>query len=145
VIGSSTRIQAVLRNAGDLEAWVATEVGSQHLEHRPAVVGDQHRDRRPSSIGFARSPKAIEGWQSPPRMFSPSVAVMSDMHVVPKQGQWTVEETGVGDLGTFPSQHAAIEVGRGRAQQEHAELFIHDEHGRMFDRSSFGHDPRGGG
>ena len=68
-----------------------------------------------------------------------------DIHVVPKAGKWTVEQTGVGELANFPTQEAAIGHARERAQQERAELFVHDEQGRIRDRSSFGNDPRGGG
>ena len=69
---------------------------------------------------------------------------MTGIHVVHKQGSWVVEQAG-GQLGTYPSQDAAIEAGREKAKTAQGELFIHDEQGQIRDRSSFGNDPRGRG
>jgi hypothetical protein len=63
-------------------------------------------------------------------------------HVVPHDGEWAVEREGAERAGSLhPTQREAIDVGRERAIRDHGELVIHDRHGRIRDKDSYGNDP----
>jgi len=64
------------------------------------------------------------------------------VHVVPRDGSWAVRRSGADrDSSRHSTQADAIGAGRGTAQREHTELFIHGRDGRIRDRDSFGNDP----
>jgi hypothetical protein len=74
--------------------------------------------------------------------------VMYSVHVVPHQagdGKWLVEVTGQEEEQTFSTQQEAIGAARQLAEDNKGELFVHNLQGQIEDRSSYGHDPRGGG
>ena len=51
----------------------------------------------------------------------------SSVHVVPRDGEWGVRRSGADrDSSRHDTQADAIRTGRGTAQREHTELFIHD-------------------
>lgn len=63
-------------------------------------------------------------------------------HVVPSEDKWAVKKEGAEKAGSLhPTQGEAIEVGRDRAIRDRGELVIHDRHGRIRDKDSYGHDP----
>ena len=43
--------------------------------------------------------------------------------------------------GLYDTKLEALNVGRGIAKNNHSELVIHDRHGVIRDKDSFGHDP----
>ncbi len=64
------------------------------------------------------------------------------VHTVSRDGEWAVRRSGADrDSSRHDSQAEAIRSGRGTAQREHTELFIHGRDGRIRDRDSFGNDP----
>jgi hypothetical protein len=66
----------------------------------------------------------------------------SSVHVVPRDGELGVRRSGADrDSSRHDTQADAIRSGRGTAQREHTELFIHGRDGRIRDRDSFGNDP----
>jgi hypothetical protein len=63
-------------------------------------------------------------------------------HVVPRGGGWAVRKAGSSRVSsTHKTQHAAIEDAKRGAKRDHAEVVIHDRHGRIRDKDSYGHDP----
>lgn len=63
-------------------------------------------------------------------------------HVVPRDGGWAVRKEGASRASkTFSNQADAIRYGRGQAQKERSELYIHRKDGTIRERSSFGNDP----
>jgi tetratricopeptide (TPR) repeat protein len=63
-------------------------------------------------------------------------------HVVPTEGGWAVRRERSDKAGSVhDTQREAIEVGRERAIRDHGELVIHDTHGRIRDKDSYGNDP----
>lgn len=66
----------------------------------------------------------------------------SNLHVVPRGDQWAVQREGAGRASSLhPTQADAIDAGRGIAQDERGELFIHRPNGQIRDRDSYGNDP----
>lgn len=64
------------------------------------------------------------------------------VHIVPHGGDWAVRRSGADRVSSrHDTQADAIRSGRGTAQREHTELFIHGRDGRIRDRDSFGNDP----
>ena len=66
---------------------------------------------------------------------------MSDVHVVPHGDSWALEVAG-NKQQTFATQDEAISRGRELAEEEHSELVVHGEAGRVRDKDSHGNDPR---
>lgn len=66
-----------------------------------------------------------------------------NQHVVPSSnGGWSVRSTGAARATkTFPTQNAAIRLGRALARKDGSELYIHRSDGTIRDRSSYGRDP----
>lgn len=65
-----------------------------------------------------------------------------DVHVVPHDDKWAVRRPHSDRVSrTFDTQQDAIDYGRGIAQRDQSELFIHRPDGRIRDRDSHGRDP----
>lgn len=65
-----------------------------------------------------------------------------NQHVVPADGSWGVRGAGNQRLTSIHSTQAdAISSARAIAQHQHSELFIHNRHGQIRDRDSYGNDP----
>jgi len=64
-----------------------------------------------------------------------------DIHVVPVGDRWAVETQGVG-RETFETQDEAIASGTEQARDQQVELLIHGDDGQIWERNSFGNDPR---
>jgi hypothetical protein len=66
-----------------------------------------------------------------------------DVHVVPAQEGWAVEEaSNRAGRRLFATQEDAITAATEMARQNRGELFIHGRDGQIRSRSSFGQDPR---
>ena len=65
-----------------------------------------------------------------------------NQHVVPYQGQWAVRGEG-NERRTYitDTQSEAIDLARSIAENQRSELFIHNRHGEIRDRNSYGNDP----
>ena len=64
-----------------------------------------------------------------------------NQHVTPKGDLWQV--IGAGNLKAtklFDTQKDAIDYGREIAKNQHSELVIHNTHGRICDKDSYGND-----
>jgi len=67
---------------------------------------------------------------------------MANQHVVPNNGQWQVKrENASRATKTFDTQREAIAYGRNIAIHQEAELVIHNRHGHIRDKDSYGNDP----
>ncbi|MFB3921976.1 MAG: DUF2188 domain-containing protein [Terriglobia bacterium] len=65
-----------------------------------------------------------------------------NQHVVRRDDQWGVKREGADRAGSLhPTQREAIDVARRRAIRDGGEVVIHDRHGRIRDKDSYGHDP----
>ncbi len=65
-----------------------------------------------------------------------------DQDVVPTGKDWGVRGGGNRRLTSIHStQSAAIESARNIARNQQSELFIHNRHGQIRDRDSYGNDP----
>lgn len=65
-----------------------------------------------------------------------------NVHIVPHEGNWAVKKEGNDrSTSTHRTQAAAENVGRRIARREESELVIHDRHGRIRDKDSYGNDP----
>jgi len=65
-----------------------------------------------------------------------------NQHVVPHGNEWGVKAAGAERFTSFFSTQAeAIDAGRQIAQNQQSELFIHNRHGQIRDRDSYGNDP----
>jgi len=65
-----------------------------------------------------------------------------NQHVVPKGKEWGVRGEGNDRLtSTTPTQRAAIDRAREIAIREKSEVVIHDRHGKIRDKDSYGKDP----
>ena len=64
-------------------------------------------------------------------------------HVVPSaSGGWNVKKGGAGrSSGHFDTKQQAVDVARQISQNQHTELFIHGQDGRIQSRDSHGSDP----
>jgi hypothetical protein len=66
-----------------------------------------------------------------------------NQHVVPHAGDWAVKGAkNARATVVVPTQKQAIGIGRGIAQNEGSELFIHNRQGQIRERDSHGSDPR---
>lgn len=64
-----------------------------------------------------------------------------NQHVVPYGGKWAVRPEKSDRVGSIHrTQSAAINVGEKRAKLERSELVIHDRHGKIRDKDSYGKD-----
>ena len=67
---------------------------------------------------------------------------MANQHVVPNNGCWQVKrENAKRATKTFNTQTEAIKYGRDIAIRQQSELVIHDRHGRIGDKDSYGNEP----
>lgn len=65
-----------------------------------------------------------------------------NQHVVPHGNQWGVRGASAKRCSSLHSTQAeAIQAGRGIARNQQSELFIHNRHGQIRDRDSYGNDP----
>lgn len=63
-------------------------------------------------------------------------------HVVPNDDQWAVKREGAEKAGSVhDTQKEAIGVARDRAIRDRGEVVIHDRHGQIRDKDSYGNDP----
>lgn len=70
------------------------------------------------------------------------MADQDNQHVVPHGDDWAVRREGSDRVGSVhDTQRDAIEVARQRAIRDRGEVVIHDRHGRIRDRDSYGNDP----
>ncbi len=65
-----------------------------------------------------------------------------NQHVVPHDGQWAVRGEGNERLTYITETQAeAINMARSIAENQQSELFIHNRHGQIRERNSYGSDP----
>lgn len=65
-----------------------------------------------------------------------------NQHVVPSDEGWGVRGEGNDRLTSkHPTQSDAIDAARDIARNERSEVVIHDRHGRIRDKDSYGNDP----
>jgi hypothetical protein len=65
-----------------------------------------------------------------------------NQHVVPHSDGWAVK--GAGNqraTSVHPTQREAIESARDIARNQHSEMLIHGENGRIRERNTYGDDP----
>ena len=63
-------------------------------------------------------------------------------HVVRHGTGWAVRKAGSSRVSSnHTTQHAAIEKAKRAAKRDHGEVVIHDRHGRIRDKDSYGPDP----
>ncbi len=65
-----------------------------------------------------------------------------NQHVVPRGNQWAVKGEG-NERNTYitPTQSQAIDLARSIAENQQSELFVHNRHGQIRERNSYGNDP----
>lgn len=67
---------------------------------------------------------------------------MAEQHVVPNNGKWQVKKAGAEKATkTFDTQKEAIDYAREIAMNQQTEVVIHDRHGKIRDKDSYGNDP----
>jgi hypothetical protein len=67
---------------------------------------------------------------------------MANQHVVPNGGDWAVRGEGNSRLTAIvDNKSEAIRIARDIAINQMAELVIHNSHGIIIDRDSYGRDP----
>jgi hypothetical protein len=67
---------------------------------------------------------------------------MPNQHIVRRGTEWAIRKEGADrDTRKFDTQAQAIEAGREIAINQGSELFIHDRHGRIRERNTYGDDP----
>jgi hypothetical protein len=65
-----------------------------------------------------------------------------NQHVVRRDDGWAVRGEGnTRDTEHCDTQAEAVRLGTEIAKNQHSELFIHNRHGQIRERNSFGHDP----
>lgn len=65
-----------------------------------------------------------------------------NQHVVPAKDDWGIRGEGNKRLTSIHATQAeAISAARDIAKNQHSELFIHNRHGQIRDRDSYGNDP----
>ena len=65
-----------------------------------------------------------------------------NQHVVPHGNDWAVKGAGNGKATYITdTQSEAIELARDIAQNQNSELFIHNRHGQIRERNTYGDDP----
>ena len=67
---------------------------------------------------------------------------MGNQHVVKREDGWAVRREGANkDTSRHSTQEQAIETGTEIAKNQKGELLIHDRHGKIRERNSYGNDP----
>ena len=67
---------------------------------------------------------------------------MANQHVTPHNGKWQVKRENAGRATkVFPRKTDAVSYAHDIAKNQHGELIIHDRHGKITDKDSFGNDP----
>ena len=65
-----------------------------------------------------------------------------NQHVVPHGNNWAVRGEGNSKVTKqFDTQREAIQHARETAIKQESELFIHNQHGQIRERNSYGNDP----
>lgn len=65
-----------------------------------------------------------------------------NIHIVPKDNRWAVKEEGKAKpASTHRTQELARQAGVPAAKENKSELVIHDRHGKIRDKDSYGNDP----
>lgn len=65
-----------------------------------------------------------------------------NQHVVKRDDGWAIRGEGnEKDTSHHSTQSDAIERAREIAQHQHSEVIIHDRHGKIRDKDSYGNDP----
>jgi hypothetical protein len=65
-----------------------------------------------------------------------------NQHVVPHGNEWAVKGAGNGKYTAITAtQSEAIDVAKDIAQNQGTELFIHNRHGQIRERNTYGDDP----
>jgi len=65
-----------------------------------------------------------------------------NQHVVRREDGWAVRGEGnTRDTSHNRTQGQAIDAARDIARNQHSEVVIHDQHGRIRDKDSYGNDP----
>ena len=65
-----------------------------------------------------------------------------DQHVVPAEGGWGIRGSGNSRLtSVHRTQAEAAEAARDIARNQRSEVVIHDRHGKIRDKDSYGNDP----
>lgn len=65
-----------------------------------------------------------------------------NQHVVPYKDSWAVRGEGNSKVtSTHTTQREAIEHAKSIAQNQHSEMLIHGENGKIRERNSYGNDP----
>ena len=65
-----------------------------------------------------------------------------DQHVVPRDDQWAVRGAGAKkDTEHFERKQEAVGRAREIAQNQHSELVVHGQNGKIQYKDSHGHDP----
>ncbi len=65
-----------------------------------------------------------------------------NQHVVPHGNQWAIRGEGNERLTLITdTQSEAINAARGIAENQQSELLIHNRHGQIRERNSYGNDP----
>jgi hypothetical protein len=65
-----------------------------------------------------------------------------NQHVTPRGGKWQVKGAGSSRATIITStQREAIQVAKTIAKNQGSELFIHNKHGQIRERNSYGNDP----
>lgn len=76
------------------------------------------------------------------RQFIKDEIMGKNQHVVPNNGKWSVRGEGNSYVTqTFNTQREAKACARRIAINQKSELFIHNRHGQIRERSSYGNDP----
>jgi len=65
-----------------------------------------------------------------------------NQHVVPHENGWAVRGEG-NERYTYITEHQsqAVDLARSIAENQQSELFIHNRHGQIRERNSYGNDP----
>ena len=67
---------------------------------------------------------------------------MANQHVTPKGDKWQVKrENSTRATKLFDTQKEAIDYGKSIARNQQSELVIHNRHGVIRDKDSYGNDP----
>lgn len=65
-----------------------------------------------------------------------------NQHVVPNNGKWAVKGEGnIKNTAVTNTQSQAIGIAKEIARNQESELFIHNRHGQIRERNSYGNDP----
>jgi len=80
--------------------------------------------------------------QSDLQVFEGAIQMGKNQWVVPRSDGWAVRGEGnTRDTSHHDTQAQAIEVARNLARKERSELFVQDQHGKIRERNTYGHDP----